>query len=163
MDALIAWIWDFSFWHWLAFAVILAAAEIILPSTYFLWPAISAFLVGIAVAVLGNFDWRLQVLAFAVLAVVTTVIWVRWWRNRPESFNPTNLNLRGERYIGRRLRLTRELPDGQGRIQLDDTWWPVRTADGQPLPVGAQIEVVASEGSVLVIQPISLSAGILRR
>ena len=155
MDALIEWMWDFSYWHWWAFAVLLAAAEIIAPTTYLLWPAISAALVGLAVALLGDFDWRLQVLAFAVLAVVSTVVWTRWWRNRPESRIASGLNARSERYVGRRLHLTKALVDGYGQIQLDDTWWPARSQGGEALNAGDMVEIVAADGSMLVIRPVT--------
>lgn len=154
MDALIEWIWDFSYWHWWALAVILAAAEIVVPTTYLLWPAISAALVGLALAVFGDFDWRLQVLAFAVLAVLSTVLWFRWWRQRPETKTASTLNSRSARYIGRRLHLTKDVIDGHGQIQLDDTWWPARTQSGDGLKTGDQVEVVASDGAVLVIRPV---------
>jgi membrane protein implicated in regulation of membrane protease activity len=155
MDALIEWVWDISYWHWWALAVILAAIEIAAPTTYLLWPAISAVLVGLAVALFGQFDWRLQVLAFAVLAVISTVVWVRWWRNRPEAKTPSSLNSRSARYIGRRLHLTKALVDGHGQIQLDDTWWPARSESGDAVAAGEQVEVVTSDGSVLVIRPIA--------
>ena len=152
MDALIEWIWNLSYWHWWAFAVILAAAEIMAPTTYLLWPAISAALVGLAVALFGQFDWRLQVLAFAVLAVVVTIVGSRWWRKRPESHQVSGLNSRGESYVGRRLHLAKDVVDGRGMIQLDDTWWSARVESGEGLRAGDMVEVVASEGAVLVIR-----------
>lgn len=155
MDALIEWLWDFSYWHWWAFAVILAAIEIAVPTTYLLWPAISAAVVGLAVALLGQFDWRLQVLAFAVLAVVSTVVWVRWWRERPEAARVSLLNSRSARYVGRRLHLAKELVDGHGQIQLDDSWWPARSATGEGLRAGELVEVVMADGTELVIRPVA--------
>lgn len=155
MDALIEWIWDLSYWHWWAFAVMLAAVEIIVPTTYLLWPAISAAIVGLAVALIGQFDWRLQVLAFAVLAVVVTVIGSRWWRKQPEAQRVSGLNARGARYVGRRLHLAKELADGRGQVQIDDTWWPARSESGEALRAGDMVEVVASDGAVLVMRPVT--------
>lgn len=155
MDALIEWMWNLSFWHWWAIAVILAAFEILAPTTYLLWPAISAVLVGLAVAVLGPFDWRLQVLAFAVLAVVVTLIGSRWWRKQPAALKPSGLNARGEAYVGRRLHLAKDAVDGRCQIQVDDTWWPARTERGESPRAGAMVEVVASDGAVLVIRPVA--------
>jgi membrane protein implicated in regulation of membrane protease activity len=156
MDALIEWIWNFSYWHWWAFAVLLAAVEIIAPTTYLLWPAISAALVGLAVAIFGDFDWRLQVLAFAVLAVVCTVVGTRWWRNRPETKTVSGLNTRGAGYVGRRLHLAKDLVDGRGQIQIDDTWWAARAQGGEGLKAGEQVEIVQADGAVLVVRPVAV-------
>ena len=155
MDALIEWIWDFSFWHWWAFAVALAALEIMAPTTYLLWPAISAALVGLAVAVIGPFDWRLQVLVFAVLSLAVTIIGSRWWRRQPAAHKISGLNARGEGYVGRRLHLTKDAVDGRCQIHLDDTWWSARTERGENPRAGDMVEVVASDGAVLVIRPVT--------
>lgn len=154
MDALIEWLWDISYWHWWALALVLVAIEVTTPTTYLLWPAISAAVVGLAVALLGPFDWRLQVLVFAVLALLTSVVWARTMRRRGAPAADETLNSRGRSYVGRRLHLARPLPDGRGQIQLDDTWWPARSADGSTLGAGDVVEVVASDGALLVVRPV---------
>lgn len=155
MDAYIAWLWEISYWHWWAFAVLLIAIEILAPSTLLIWPAASAFLVGVAVAVDPALDWRIQVLAFAVLGVVSTYIWQRWWRNRPIVTDRPTLNLRGQSNIGRRLRLSEALEEGRGRVRLDDTWWLAESESGEALDPGTRVEIVAVESSVLKLRPVA--------
>lgn len=154
MDALIEWIWDVSFWHWLALAGLLLALEAMTPTTYLLWPAISAVVLGVVVAVIGPFDWRLQVLAFALLAIVTSVVWARLAPRRQAAGGDERLNNRGQSYLGRRLHLSRGLPDGRGQVQIDDSWWPAKSADGAPLESGAMVEVVGHDGTVLILKPV---------
>ncbi|MDA0702633.1 MAG: NfeD family protein [Proteobacteria bacterium] len=152
MDAYIAWLWEISYWHWWAFAVLLIAVEILVPSTLLIWPAASAFAIGLVIAVAPGLDWRIQLLVFAVLAVVTTFIWQRWRQRRPAETDSPTLNLRGESYIGRRLTLGEGLPEGRGRIQLDDTWWLAENVTGGAIDTGARVEIVAVDNAVLKLR-----------
>ncbi|MBT5416223.1 MAG: NfeD family protein [Rhodospirillaceae bacterium] len=152
MDAYIAWLWEISYWHWWAFAVLLIAIEILVPSTLLIWPAASAFVIGVAIAGAPSLDWRIQVLAFAVLAVVSTYIWQRWRQRRPAETDSPTLNLRGQSYIGRRLTLGENLQEGRGRIQLDDTWWLAESETGEAIAAGARVEIVAVESALLKLR-----------
>lgn len=152
MDAYIAWLWEISYWHWWAFAVLLIAIEILVPSTLLIWPAASALILGLLIAGVPSLDWRIQILVFAVLAVVSTYFWQRWRQRRPAETDSPTLNLRGASYIGRRLTLGEGLPEGRGRVQLDDTWWLAENETGKPIDAGARAEVVAVDSAVLKLR-----------
>lgn len=152
MDAYIAWLWEISYWHWWAFAVLLIAIEILVPSTLLIWPAASALVIGLLIAGVPSLDWRIQVLVFAVLAVATTYFWQRWRQRRPAETDSPTLNLRGASYIGRRLTLGEGLPEGRGRIQLDDTWWLAESETGQAIDPGARVEIVGVDSAVLKLR-----------
>jgi membrane protein implicated in regulation of membrane protease activity len=154
MDALIEWVWDVSFWHWWALAGLLIAIEVMTPTTYLLWPAISAAVIGAIVALIGPFDWRLQMLAFALLSIAIGMVWARLAPRRQAAAGEERLNNRGQSYLGRRLHLTRGLPDGRGQVQIDDSWWTAKSADGAPLENGALVEVVGNDGTVLILKPV---------
>ena len=122
-------------------------------STLLLWPGISAAILGLVVLIRPDFDWRYQMLLFAVLSVISTVLWLRWLRMRPiESDHPT-LNTRGRSYVGRRITLSEPLNDGRGRVRIDDTWWQV-SADSA-LDKGVEIEVTDTDGATLIVRPFS--------
>jgi inner membrane protein len=59
MDDFVAWLWDVSFRHWWGLAIILIAIEAFAASTFLLWPAFSAVIVGIVIAIFPGLDWRL--------------------------------------------------------------------------------------------------------
>jgi hypothetical protein len=159
MDEFVAWLWEIEFWHWWALAVFLVAIEVFVPSTLLVWPAASAAIVGIVLLVEPGFDWRYQLLTFAVLALVTTAIWFRYWTRRPpdESDHPT-LNVRGKSLVGRRAHLAEGSADGRGRLQLDDTWWSYATEDGKDLPAGTTIEIVGHDGNLLTVRKAAADA-----
>lgn len=150
MDEFVGFFWEIEFWHWWAFAIVLVAIEAFVASTLLLWPGISAAILGFVVLIRPDFDWRYQILLFAVLSLVSTVLWLRWLRMRPIKSDHPNLNTRGRSYVGRRVTLTEPLSDGRGRVQIDDTWWQV-SADG-PLDKGVEVEVIDTDGATLIIQ-----------
>ena len=154
MAALIEWVWDVSFWHWWALAGLLSAIEVMKPTTYLLWPAISATVIGVVVAVIGPFDWRLQALAFALLSIATGVVWARLAPRRQAADGEERLKNRGQSYLGRPLHLTRGLPEGRGQIQIDNSWRTAKSVDGSSLEIGVMVEVVGNDGTLLILKPV---------
>ena len=152
MDEIITWIWSVSYWHWWAIAVALIALEVLAPTTYFLWPGAAAAATGLIVWIFPGLDWRIQILVFAVLSVVSVFAWNRWWKKqRPKDEAPT-LNVRTERYVGRRITLGDALENGRGRAQIDDSWWQLASEDGEAIEAGATVEVVSSDSTTLIVR-----------
>jgi len=153
MDEFVAWLWDVEFWHWWALAVALVAIEVFVPSTLMLWPAASAFVLGVVLLIEPDVDWRYQLLLFAVLAVASSLAWAAWGRKHPGRTDHPKLNVRGQRYVGRRVALDEPLQGGRGRVRIDDTWWNAKTEDGADLPAGGEVEVTGADGITLVVRP----------
>lgn len=157
MDEWIAWAWgDIAFWHWLALGILLIALEIVATSMFLLGPGLAALVTGAALLLWPEADWRLQVLAFAVLSVGLSVAVQRWMRQRRGRAGDVEitLNRRGAAYVGRHLRLDEALVGGRGRAQIDDTWWQV-AADGlDDLPAGTAVLVTGSDGTTLTVRPV---------
>lgn len=156
MEAVIAAFASGSSWIWLALGAILITLEILTPSTYFLWPGIAAIVVGLLAALLGPFDWRLQILVFGVLAVASSVAWRAYLARRGESPSEEPLlNLRARQYVGRRVVVAAGFVNGQGQVKLDDTLWQAATLDGSNPAPGAAVDVVEVAGTVLRVRPAS--------
>jgi membrane protein implicated in regulation of membrane protease activity len=62
------------------------------------------------------------------------------------------VNVRGSTYIGRRVRLTDALENGQGRVRMDDTWWTARSLDGAPIAAEILVEVAEVDGPTLMVR-----------
>ncbi|MBT5571919.1 MAG: NfeD family protein [Alphaproteobacteria bacterium] len=153
MDEFVSWFWEIEFWHWWAFGIALIALEIFATSTtILLWPAISAFAIGFVLLIDPLFDWRYQMLLFAVLAVATSIGWQVWQRKHPTKTDHPMLNTRGRSYVGRQLTLDEPLVGGRGRVQIDDTWWQVSAEDNAPLEAGLAVEVTGTDGATLIIR-----------
>lgn len=153
MDEFVSWLWELEFWHWWTFAIALVALEVFITSTtLLLGPAFAAFLIGVLLLIDPSFDWRYQMLLFAVLAVVSAISWQVWLRKHPTQSDHPTLNTRGRSYIGRKLKLDESLESGRGRVRIDDTWWLASTEDNDTLAANAEVEIVDTDGATLVVR-----------
>ncbi len=143
------WINDIIYWHWLILAVVMIILEILMPGAYFLWMGVSAAIVGGAMFVFPQMPILVQVLIFAVLSVITVVMYKSYRKKNPLVTDEPALNRRGEQYIGRTFTLTEPIVNGEGKIKVDDTTWKITGAD---IDAGETVRVIAVEGTTLVVE-----------
>jgi membrane protein implicated in regulation of membrane protease activity len=141
--------WDATFWHWWVLGLALLILEILTPGFFFMWMGISAGVVGLVLLLYPELGWQYQLMAFAVLSVLSVLVWRVWLRRHPTPSDQPALNRRGAQYLGRTFTLEMPIVNGRGRIHVDDTYW---RAEGQDLPAGAKVRVVAVDGVVLRVQ-----------
>lgn len=139
---------EVEFWHWMALGVALAAIETIVPGAFFMWLGIAALVTGTVKLIFAGMGIEGQAIVFAVCAVVSTVIWLILWRRRPIDTDKPDLNLRGERMIGRQLTLDEPITNGEGTAKFGDTMWRVR---GPDFVRGTRVKIVDVEGTVLIV------------
>ncbi|TXZ05980.1 NfeD family protein [Vibrio mimicus] len=141
-----------NFWHWLAFGLILLAAELLGTAGYFLWLGLSALLVGVLLTVMP-IGWQLQWLAFASFSLVTTWLWWRRQFNQDKKQDAErDLNQKDKQLIGRVIQITEDTPAGEFQISLGDTRWIARCE--QDLEQGSRVSVIAVDGIILIVRPI---------
>ncbi|MEQ9912707.1 NfeD family protein [Pectobacterium polaris] len=138
-------------WFWLSLGGLLLAAEMLGASGYSLWSGLSAVLVGLLTWVMP-LGWPLQGTIFAILTIVTALLWWYWLRKRTLSRPQLMLNQRGQQLVGLRATLTDPVINGFGRVNIGDSSWRVKSE--QDLPVGTQVEVIAIDGITLHVRPI---------
>lgn len=143
------------YWHWLALAGIFAGLEILSPGIFLIFPGLAAAVVGVVLLAVPGLDWRLQLLLFAVLAVLLIFLGRRVYGRMSEAEDHVGLNRRGARLVGQVYPLAGEMTGGRGRLRVGDTDWLARLADDadDDLPEGAPMRVVAVEGATLVVAP----------
>lgn len=142
--------WQFDFWYWWIFAVVLVIIEILAPSFFALWMAIAAFLTGLALLLMPQMDWQFQLMLFALLSVFSIVMWRRYYLKNPIKSDQPTLNRRGEQYLGRVVTLQAPIVDGVGKIRLDDSSWKVT---GPDCPAGKKVRIVALNNVVFNVEP----------
>jgi inner membrane protein len=135
-------------WNWFILAVVLLVLETVIPGVHFLWFGIAAVIIGL-LAFATDLAWQWQVLAFALLSVLT-VFWVRKYA-RPDMAisDQPDLNVRGQQYIGRSVVVEQAIQNGRGKVRVGDTLW---AAEGPDATAGSRVTVIGTKGTVLVVE-----------
>ncbi|MGY0616201.1 NfeD family protein [Vibrio sp. FJH11] len=142
-----------TFWHWLALGLALLAIELLGTAGYCLWLGISALIVGVILSMLPM-SWQLQWLSFATFSLITTWLWWRrQWKQDKEDDQVRDLNQKYKQLIGRTLTIEEDFSIGLNRIHVADTTWSAQSDEA--LPAGTRVKIVAVEGIILIIEPVS--------
>ncbi len=143
------WINDIIYWHWLTLAVVLIILEILMPGAYFLWMGISAAVVGAVLFIFPTTTLLVQVLIFAILSVITVMMYKSYRKKNPIVTDEPALNRRAEQYVGQSFTLKEPIVNGEGKIKVDDSTWKITGAD---IDAGETVRVVAVEGTTLIVE-----------
>lgn len=136
---------------WLAIGLLLAAAEMAVPGVFLIWMAGAALIVGL-VAWLLPISIFLQIVLFALLAIVAVFSGRRYLRAHPVEAADPKMNQRGDRVVGETVVVTQAIEGGSGRVKLGDSEWLAKGADAAP---GTRLRVSGHDGTVLFVEPIS--------
>lgn len=137
---------------WLA-ALVLISAEMLAPGYFLLWVGIAAAVMGIVVLVLPDLPAIAQAIVFGLLAFASCGAYWKFLRPLAETRDDQPLlNRRGAQLVGQRFVLCDAIVNGRGKVKVGDGEWLV---EGSDLPVDSEVEVVAVDGTVLRVRPVS--------
>ena len=142
-----------SFWHWLAFGVLVMLIEVLVPGVIFLWLGIAAVITGLLLAAIPSMGWEIQAILFAVLSVAAIFVGRRIVAARQAPTDHPTLNRRGRNLVGTQHVLDAGTEGGRGRVRIGDTVWrfTVRPEGGE-LAGGTRVTVVDVDGTTLVVE-----------
>jgi len=138
---------------WVIIGVLLLILEVVTGTTYILWPAVSALIVGLLVFVLP-LGWEMQFLLFFILSTALLIFGHTHVRPRMEGGEPSDLNDRARSMIGMRVKAIADFEIGQGRVQVGDTQWRAKMENGNAKS-GEELRVVEVKGTTLVVEPMA--------
>ena len=137
----------FAPWHWAVLAGLLLLLEVATPGFVFAWLALGGLVLAAVAWIVPTLIWQVQIVLFVLISGAAVLIWFRF-RPVPEPPAEPGLNRRAYALIGTRLTLDDPIVDGRGRARLGDGSWPIT---GPDLPAGSTVEVVAVDGTRLVV------------
>jgi len=145
----------FGPWTWLALGAALLAIELLISGTFVLWWfGIAAILVGL-VSLVIDLSWQLELMAFAVLTLVSALAWWQLGGRAKVSIDRSFLNRRTESFIGRVFTVETPITNGRGTVRIDDTVWRV---SGPDCPAGSRVKVARVDGPLLMVETIETNA-----
>lgn len=141
---------NIAYWHWIGFAAITFIIEVITGTGFLLWIGISATVVGLLLFVFPFISIGIQLIIFAVLAILSAIFWRLYLNFHPIKSDEPRLNRRAEQYIGRVFTLKTPIVNGLGTIHVDDSMWRVRCS--KDLPAGTKIHITDTDGVILLCE-----------
>jgi membrane protein implicated in regulation of membrane protease activity len=146
---IVSYLASLGVWNWFILAGVLLGVEIMVPGTFFLWLGLSAAVVG-ALSLVIEWTWQLQLVAFAILALVAFVVW--WRFGKPGDTTPALpfLNRRADAFVGRVFTLEKPIVGGSGTVKIDDSIWRIA---GPDCPAGSRVKVARADAATLVVEP----------
>jgi inner membrane protein len=146
---IVSYLASLGVWNWFILAGVLLAIEVTVPGTFFLWLGVSAAAVGVLSLVI-DWTWQLQLVAFAILALVSFGVWWRFGKPRDTAQALPFLNRRADAFVGRVFTLEKPIVDGNGTVRIDDSIWRVA---GPDCPAGSRVKVARADAATLVVEP----------
>ena len=137
---------------WLILGVLLLVLEVVTGTTYILWPAVAALIVGIIAFVLP-LAWEMQFLLFFILSGILLVVGHKFVRPKMKGGEPSDLNDRARSMVGMRVKAVADFDTGLGRVQVGDTQWRASIQDGNP-SAGAELRVISVKGTTLQVEAV---------
>lgn len=137
-------------WAWLALGLVLAAAEMAVPGLFLIWLAGAALITGLLTWVVP-IGMPLQVVIFAVLAIVGVFSGKRYLSGNPIVGADPLMNDRGARLVGETVVVTHAISGGDGRVKQGDSEWLAKGPDAEP---GTRMRVAGHDGVVLLVEHI---------
>jgi membrane protein implicated in regulation of membrane protease activity len=154
MDSFIAAWPGFGPLSWLALGAVLLAAELLTGTAYLLWIAAAAALTAALIAVFPDLGIAFQLVAFACLAMSTTVIGKRFFSPMLTPSQSPGLNLPILRHLGQTAVSVAPFVGGEGRVRIGDTEWAAKTDDLSSPKEGAVVVVTGVEGAIMHVKAV---------
>ena len=138
-----------DYWHWWILGGLFLLLEAFVSGFFFVWLAVSAAVVGLAMLLYPEMDWRIQLVIFSVLSVGIIAVFRVFQRRHPARTDQPELNRRSRQYIGRSFTLGEPIVNGVGSLRVDDSTWRIV---GDDMPAGETITVVDVDGVLLKVE-----------
>lgn len=141
--------WDWEVVTWAVVALLLLAAEALVPGAFMLWLGLAAAAVFVLVLLVPDVPVLAQVVAFLALSFLSIQLYRTRFRGRERKSDQPALNRRAEQLVGRVVPLERAIVNGSGRVQIADAYWDVA---GPDLPVGSVVRIIGTDGMTLRVE-----------
>ena len=134
---------------WLAAALVLFIAEMVLPGFFLIFLGAGAALIGAITLIVPGMPIVLQAVIFAALTGGAVALGRRWYHGSDRTSADPLLNDRAARLIGKRVEVCDAIVDGEGRVKVGDGAW---SATGPDAGVGTSVRIIGANGSVLRVE-----------
>ncbi len=143
-----------TWWYWLVLAMLLIAAEMVVPSFTLFWFGLSAALVSLILYLVPSMSPSIQIICWALGSIGFTALWFIYFK--PTMIDRTKAGISKEAVIGETgivIKIPQDSVRGMVRFAL-----PLLGADeweficSEECHIGDRVEVVDISGNTLVVR-----------
>src|SRR5436190_4727663 len=128
------------FWVWMGVGAVLLVIELTTGSGWLLWASACAGLMALLMLTPIDIGWAGDIVAYAVLTIVATLISRRFMPGR--AHHRPDINDRTRELLGKTGLAVGAFHGRAGRVLVDGSEWAAELDDGDPPAAGGKIEVV---------------------
>ena len=136
---------------WLILAAVLALTELMVPGIFLVFVAAGAALTGLVTLLVPGVPLVGQVALFTIGSSAAVALGRRWYLRNPAPSSDPLLNDRVARLLGQVVTVVEPIHAGRGKVRVGDGEW---LAKGPDAPAGAQVRILGSEGTWLLVEPV---------
>lgn len=136
-------------WLWIIAGAVMLALEVLLPGVFLLWLGVAACVVGGVLLTGFDLDTFSQLVAFGILSIGLAVFARMVLRYGVSVSDQSQLNVRGQHYVGQIVVVEEPIASGRGKVRVEDTIW---IAEGPDAAAGTRVKVVGVSGTRLKVE-----------
>lgn len=141
-------------WWWIAAAITLAAADMVIAPAVLVWAALAAFVVAVTLWLIPGLSVPAQLGLFALLSIVSIFA----GRSLSGRFGDggaasAGLNRRAEGLVGREA-VVLSFDFHEGRVEIDGVPWNARLEGEKTPEIGSRVKVIAADGTTVWVRRI---------
>ncbi|MEM8593242.1 MAG: NfeD family protein [Pseudomonadota bacterium] len=136
-------------WHWLCCAIIFICIDAIATGGFLLGAAVASLVMALIRTIIPGISWQFQIIVFAILSIVFSVLYNKLFKDFNETSDAQHINNRAAQMVGKAITLEADLPAGQSKLQIGDTFWTVNSSNAHH--AGERITISGYDGMTLMI------------
>ena len=137
---------------WLLAALLLGAAELLVPGVFLVFLAAAAAVTAVVAWLVPGIGTIGELICFTACSIAAVAAGRRWYREHPVASLDPLLNDRTARLVGQIVTVAEAIDAGQGRVRVGDSEWSARGPDA---PVGAHVRIAGADGTTLLVEPLA--------
>ena len=119
------------YWYWFIIAGALLVIEMLSLTTFFLFFAIGAGLMGCILALVPDMALNMQLGLAGIFAIVAMIAGYYTFKSRTSRKYTDNINNRMTQHIGTEILLLQDAENGVSKAKIGDTHWRVLVDEGK--------------------------------
>jgi len=152
MNDFFTWGVQNAHWLWWCAGVLLLAGEMLVPGVYLLWIGLAASITGVFAWLVPSIGFEGHGLIFAALGAASIYVGHRYFYGTGQVEPDKLVNTQGQKHVGKSYTVVEAIENGRGHVEVGDSRW---LAEGKDAAIGSLVRVIAVEGTVLVVEPVT--------